>query len=141
MAATETLRAAAEKLRELATADGITPGPWRYDPDTYWNRSPFFGQEYVGAGPAREIDCVASTGLEGQPGAAENAAFIATLHPGVAVALAGWLGCLAVLDPSERGGVVCGWCGADHAAVVAAVVLGLVERETGAEPSAPPESP
>lgn len=82
------LRRAAAKLRALATADGITPGPWRHDPDTYWNRSPFFGQEYVGAGPAREIDCVAGTGPEGQPGAAEDAAFIAAMHPGVGTALA-----------------------------------------------------
>ena len=131
MAATETLRAAAEKLRELATADGITPGPWL---------SMDHGDRLLWDGPGAEdlppryvVDEPMSNGA--------NAELIATLHPGVAVALADWLGCLAVLDPSERGGVVCGWCGADHAAVVAAVVLGLVERETGAEPSAPPESP
>lgn len=86
--AAETLRRAADRLRALATADNITPGPWRYDPDTYWNRPPFFGQEYVGAGPAREIDCVAGTGPEGQPGASEDAAFIAAMHPGVGAALA-----------------------------------------------------
>lgn len=124
------LRQAADKLRQLATADGITPGPWRYDPDTYWNRSPFFGQEYVGAGPAREIDCVAGTGPEGQPGAAEDAAFIAAMHPGVAVALAGWLESEVVrLEHSthpEWQEIV-----APHAFAVARAVLGVPDPAAG----------
>jgi hypothetical protein len=85
------LRAAAQHLRGLATDPELTPGPWRHDPDTYWNRSPFFEQEYVSAGPAREIACVAGTGPDGTPGAAANAAYIATVHPRVGEALADWL--------------------------------------------------
>ena len=36
--------------------------------------------------------------------------------------LADWLGCLKMLDPSERGGDKCGWCEANHALDIARVV-------------------
>lgn len=32
--------------------------------------------------------------------------------------LADWLGCLATLDPTERGSDTCGWCGNNHADIV-----------------------
>ncbi|OUD03346.1 hypothetical protein [Streptomyces swartbergensis] len=35
-----------------------------------------------------------------------------------------WLGCLAMLDPSERGGDTCGWCGSNHALDIARTVNG-----------------
>lgn len=36
--------------------------------------------------------------------------------------LADWLGCLAALDPAERGGDTCGWCGNNHAETVARAI-------------------
>lgn len=48
----------------------------------------------------------------------------APLEPEVVECLADWLGCLEMLDPSERGGDKCGWCGADHALQIARVVNG-----------------
>lgn len=44
--------------------------------------------------------------------------------PAVTLALADWLGCLAMLDPSEHGGNECGWCGGNHALAVARTVNG-----------------
>ncbi|MEU4154794.1 hypothetical protein [Streptomyces antimycoticus] len=32
--------------------------------------------------------------------------------------LADWLGCLATLDPTERGSDTCGWCGNNHPEIV-----------------------
>lgn len=49
----------------------------------------------------------------------ECATFIAAMDPPVALALADWLGCLAMLDPTERDAETCGWCGANHPAAVA----------------------
>lgn len=46
------------------------------------------------------------------------------LHPSVADALADWLGCLAMLDPTEQGGTECGWCGSNHALTVARAING-----------------
>lgn len=45
--------------------------------------------------------------------------YAAVMNPAVGLALADWLGCLAMLDPSERGGPDCGWCGTDHATTIA----------------------
>lgn len=41
------------------------------------------------------------------------------IPPAAAEALADWLGCLAMLDPSERDAETCGWCSANHPAAVA----------------------
>lgn len=46
------------------------------------------------------------------------------LPPTAAEYLADWLGCLAMLDPSERGGDECGWCGGNHALAVARALNG-----------------
>ncbi|WP_069769754.1 hypothetical protein [Streptomyces sp. LUP30] len=48
----------------------------------------------------------------------------AQLEPEVVEYLADWLGCLPMLDPSERGGDECGWCGTNHALQIARVVNG-----------------
>lgn len=48
----------------------------------------------------------------------------AQLEPEVVEYLADWLGCLPMLDPSERGGDKCGWCGSNHALDIARVVNG-----------------
>lgn len=42
----------------------------------------------------------------------------------VAELVADWLGCLAMLDPSERGGDECGWCSSNHALDIARAVNG-----------------
>ncbi|MFF4791806.1 hypothetical protein ACFY2M_19055 [Streptomyces sp. NPDC001276] len=36
--------------------------------------------------------------------------------------LADWLGCLAMLDPSERSSDICGWCGGNHALAIARTI-------------------
>ncbi|MDX3637788.1 hypothetical protein PV728_48035 [Streptomyces europaeiscabiei] len=41
------------------------------------------------------------------------------IPPAAAEALADWLGCLAMLDPTERDAETCGWCSANHPAAVA----------------------
>lgn len=46
------------------------------------------------------------------------------LEPEVAEHLADWLGCLKMLDPSERGGDKCAWCDANHALDIARAVNG-----------------
>lgn len=48
----------------------------------------------------------------------------APLDPEVVGYLADWLGCLPMLDSSERGGDKCGWCGSNHALDIARVVNG-----------------
>jgi hypothetical protein len=48
----------------------------------------------------------------------------AQLPPEAIAHLADWLGCLEMLDPSDRGGDTCGWCGSDHALDIARAVNG-----------------
>jgi hypothetical protein len=48
----------------------------------------------------------------------------AQLPPEAVEYLADWLGCLKMLDPSERGRDNCGWCGNNHALDIARVVNG-----------------
>lgn len=50
--------------------------------------------------------------------------YAAAMSPTVGAAVADWLGCLAMLDPSERGGDACGWCGVDHALTIARALNG-----------------
>jgi hypothetical protein len=49
-------------------------------------------------------------------------AHAAAMSPTVGAAVADWLGCLAMLDPAERGGDECGWCGSNHALTVARAI-------------------
>lgn len=74
------LRAAATKLRTLAEA--AIPGPWDFGDDGLVWDSPVPGR-------AAFPDPVSGSVL------IENAAYIATMHPGVAVALADWLAAIA----------------------------------------------
>ena len=81
------LRQAARVLRERAEA--ATPGPWlTHDED---------GDPYI-APPATGALLITAHPLEV---ARANAAYIATMHPGVGLALADWLEAQA--DLSERG--------------------------------------
>jgi hypothetical protein len=49
-------------------------------------------------------------------------AHAAAMNPTAVTAVADWLGCMAMLDPAERGGDECGWCGVDHALTIARVL-------------------
>jgi hypothetical protein len=81
------LREAAKLLRERAKK--AATGPWRHDPDLYWNRpGPFFDQTFVGSGPDETPWCIACTGPSAETWAHGNAAYIASMHPLVGLALA-----------------------------------------------------
>lgn len=75
------LRAAATRLRELATADGITPGPWlSLD---HGDRLLYDGPGAEDQPPVYVVDEPMSNGA--------NADYIEAMHPGVGLALAAWL--------------------------------------------------
>ena len=80
----EELRAAAVKLRELATA--ATSGPWAADASIPYGHR---------VGSSDEADWVAWTGEHGEDGSEADAAYIASMHPGVGLMLADWLDCEA----------------------------------------------
>lgn len=48
----------------------------------------------------------------------------AQLEPEAVEQIGDWLGCLAMLDPADRGGDECGWCGSNHALAIARAVNG-----------------
>lgn len=80
----ETLRAAAGLLR--ARAEVATPGPWRYV-----NREPCGSTiEYAVVQDSMDT-LVADCGVTEDEWATGDAHYIATMHPGVAAALADWL--------------------------------------------------
>ena len=97
MTAADTLRRAADRLRALATADGITPGPWL---------SMDHGDRLLWDGPGAE-DLPPRYVVDEPMSNPANAAFIAAMHPGVGMALADWLKSEATrhLPDSE-----CGYC-------------------------------
>ena len=128
----EELGTAAAKLRKLA-ADA-TPGPWQRPLNTRYKATVTGplpegerGSWADGIDPAtgeREQSTVAmvptwSNGRHSRQRGGRDLEYIAAMHPGVGRELADWLGCQAMLDPSERGGAKCGWCGSDHALLVA----------------------
>jgi len=85
------LREAARLMKERAKV--ATPGPWRYDPGKHF-RAPgtCSFEESVFVGPiGKEALSVARTGETDDPESMADAAYIASMHPGVAVAVAGWL--------------------------------------------------
>ncbi|MFJ7297631.1 hypothetical protein [Streptomyces collinus] len=71
--------------------------------------------------PANELSVAAETLRPSSPAVAAHTVAV-RIPPAAADALADWLGCLAVLDPSERGGDECGWCGTNHALAVARAI-------------------
>lgn len=105
------LGAAADKLRALAAA--ATQQPWRKHAAGY----PHLVIQAPVDVPASECAGMISTNLT--PNEEADAAYIAAMQPAVGAALADWLGCLAMLDPSERDAETCGWCGANHPAAIA----------------------
>jgi len=85
------LRRAASLMRERAGK--ATDGPWRYFPDRHWRRpgsSEWEESVFVGP-PGKQAISVARTGDSDDPQSMTDAAFIASWHPGVALAVADWL--------------------------------------------------
>ncbi|MDX3714391.1 hypothetical protein PV733_36800 [Streptomyces europaeiscabiei] len=132
---TADLATAADKLRKLA--NNATPGPWQRPLNTRYKHTVTGalpegerGAWLDGIDPAtgeREQCTVAtvpiwSNGKHSRPRGGRDLEYIAAMHPGVGAALADWLGCLAMLDPTERGGDECGWCSANHPAAVARAI-------------------
>jgi len=79
----ETLTAAAQKLRAAATADYVTPGPW-----IVHDANGFLRVDQPGP-PSKAWTVKTGADLaEENRGTAE---YIALMHPGVGLALAGWL--------------------------------------------------
>lgn len=105
------LGTAADKLRALTAA--ATQLPWRKHDAEY----PHLVIQAPADVPATDCDGMISTNLT--PNESADAAYIAAMQPTVGAAVADWLGCMAMLDPAERGGAVCGWCGIDHALTIA----------------------
>src|SRR6185295_1666780 len=84
------LRRAATKLRE--TAEATSPPPWSSDPDASWYECGA-DHRYVRTESDQHWSAVALTGLvdDPHPRSARDAAYIALMHPPVALALAVWL--------------------------------------------------
>ena len=76
------LREAAKVLRERATA--ATPGPWQGRDGASWA-----AQVCVLDGDGHPVAATSMT--ESVPSALSDATYIATMHPGVGLALAEWL--------------------------------------------------
>ncbi|MFH9389825.1 hypothetical protein ACH4KV_24085 [Streptomyces albidoflavus] len=88
----DTLRAAAERLRELAT--NATPGPWR-NHDTHLGQYGYTATVLSGDGNTTQLRAWLPTMSQEPWDEARNAwadsAYIAAMHPGVGNALAAWL--------------------------------------------------
>ncbi|MFB8182576.1 hypothetical protein ACFC8N_42635 [Streptomyces sp. NPDC055966] len=99
MTDTAALAEAAEKLRALAETaqhDLETADYWKpYEPARAWRDGHVNGFGGV------------------------SSDYVAVLPPTVGLALADWLGCLAMHEPAERSGGECAWCGSNHAETVA----------------------
>ncbi|MFE2832231.1 hypothetical protein ACFXI6_14455 [Streptomyces mirabilis] len=92
MSAAEELRAAAEKLRTLATE--ATPGPWRQH-DTHLGQYGHTATVLSGEGNDTDLRAWLPSMSQESWDEARNvwndAAYMAALHPGVGLALADWL--------------------------------------------------
>lgn len=72
----------ARLAEDEAAAEGVTAGPWRYNPDKMWNLpGQHFGEEFIAAGPLDRPICVAATGDADDPQSMTDAAFIARHDP------------------------------------------------------------
>ncbi|MFI9154527.1 hypothetical protein [Streptomyces sp. NPDC053367] len=125
MTPADELRAAADKLRTLTTADGIEPGPWR----TEWHEQQY---ELLSADPTSVAITEWTYAIATwEPQASEqraecdtaNADYIATMHPSVGSALAAWLESTATALAANTHP---GWqeCVAPHAIAVARAING-----------------
>lgn len=95
MTPAEELRAAAEKLRALATA--ASPGPWTAEPVIYGPPCDGWGDPSVWEIHSKGYSVVSHQTHEGGGiDQAGNAEWIAAMHPGVGAALADWLDVAAV---------------------------------------------
>ena len=89
---TDELRTAAEKLRSLATA--ATPGPWRQH-DTHLGQYGYAATVLSGEGNDTDLRAwlpsMSQEPWDETRNVWPDAAYIATMHPGVGAALADWL--------------------------------------------------
>jgi hypothetical protein len=99
----EDLRAAAVKLRELATA--ATPGPWRQH-DTHLGQYGYTATVLSGEGNDTDLRAwlpsMSQEPWDEARNAWPDAAFIAAMHPGVGLALADWLDSWTGFEISEH---------------------------------------
>ncbi|MDX3839854.1 hypothetical protein [Streptomyces europaeiscabiei] len=70
---------------------------------------------------ATELQAAAQKLRPSSPAAAAHTTAV-RIPPAAAEALADWLGCLAMLDPTDRDAETCGWCSANHPAAVARAI-------------------
>jgi hypothetical protein len=120
------LRKAAEILRKRAEA--ATPGPWSHYPDTFRSDMPVHRLGSNAAQNAGGIGDVGLTPAEHAHGLAD-AAYIATMHPGVGLALADWLDSVARVDLGRGQRETHVSCDADCDVVRAATLARLIVGE------------
>lgn len=117
------LRAAAEKLRALATA--ATPGPWR-DHDTHLGQYGYAATVLSGEGNDTDLRAwlpsMSQTPWDETRNAWPDAAYIAAMHPGVGALVAAWLDSAA--EDAEQ-------IGADHRALAVARAINGTKETTG----------
>ncbi|WP_405184225.1 hypothetical protein [Streptomyces albidoflavus] len=104
MTPSDTLRAAAERLRELAT--DATPGPWR-NRDTHLGQYGYTATVLSGDGNTTQLRAWLPT-MSQEPwdetrNAWADSAYIAAMHPGVGNALAAWLESWTGIEVAEDG--------------------------------------
>lgn len=120
MTAAEELRAAAQRLRELAGA--ATEGPWKIWRDVDHQGFITIGDEAGVLTPERPVtdECnpVAHVYTDG------DADWITAMHPGVALALAAWLESVAARHEASVLAAKQIWCIAEHPDAVAWLTTG-----------------
>jgi hypothetical protein len=123
--AADELRAAATKLRELATA--ATPGPWR-DHDTHLGQYGHTATVLSGKGNSTDLRAwlpsMSQESWDQTRNVWADAGYIATMHPGVGAALADWLDSWTGIDLYEAGSLP---EDARHALAVARAINGTPE--------------
>ncbi|MGW9584700.1 hypothetical protein ACWIGB_05445 [Streptomyces albidoflavus] len=122
MTPSEELRAAAERLRKLAT--NATPGPWR-NHDTHLGQYGYTATVLSGDGNTTQLRAWLPT-MSQEPwdetrNAWADSAYIAAMHPGVGNALAAWLESWTGIEVAEDGPLV---EELRHALTVARQILG-----------------
>ena len=121
MSAADELRTAATRIRELATADGIPPGPWTITP-RYRKGTKTVVQYDMHKPPPPGSN---TPGLKVIHPSRTDALYSAALHPGVGLALADWLDEEAGRRAASVVAAVEIWGNAEHPDAVAWLTTGL----------------